>query len=94
MIAPVLDAMVPALGRLGRGSAGDCAGKDALALVAVSRKLVSMPRRSRNSFTVPSCERIWLFSTLACCAMVAPPSTSTPEITAVSSTQTRVRRSA
>ena len=78
-MALVPDAIVLALGRFGRlGGWARCCPFGPCRASNV-RKLVSTPRSSRNVFTVTTCERIVAESAVACCAMVAPPSTITVE---------------
>ena len=93
-MALVPDAIVLALGRLGRlGRLGVVCCPFGLCAPSNVRKLVSTPRSSRKVFTVTTCERIVADSAVACCAMVAPPSTITVENRPVRNTQTITSRS-
>src|SRR5436189_855032 len=62
-IAPLLEAMVPALGRLCADAAGaDDSEGDAVRL-AKSNKLVSTPFLSRNALTFTNCDLMVLLNT-------------------------------
>ena len=96
-MAPPLEAIVPALGRLVRSARRWAlpapmhpSGDDRL---PKSKKLVSMPFLSRNALTLTSCDLIVLLSTVVCCAMVAPPRKTTPDSMPASTRQTMVSRS-
>ena len=93
-MAPPLDAMVLALGRLCgvAGTAGADASEGALRLPK-SKKLVSTPFLSRKALRSTNCDLIVSLSTLVCCAMVAPPRKRMPDSMPASTRPTTVSRS-
>ena len=95
-MAPPLEAMVLALGRLCVGAAWpapDGIRRASQLRLPKSKKLVSTPFLSRNALTLTSCDLIVLLNTVVCCAMVAPPRKTMPDSMPASTRQTMVSRS-
>ena len=94
-MAPPLAAIVPALGsEWGVALGAGAASSDGDDRVPKSKKLVSMPFRSRKPLTLTSCDLSVLLNAVVCWAIVVPPRKTMPDSMPATTRQTTVSRSA
>jgi hypothetical protein len=93
-MAPPLAAIVPALGSACGVGGAAAASSDGDDTVPKSKKLVSMPFRSRKPLTLTSCDLSVLLSAVVCWAIVVPPRKTMPDSMPATTRHTAVSRSA